>query len=81
MLILSAKIVLFFELCKFFGVGLSEIVGIYRILSEIIGRAAQIQAKEETACRILSGVMDIERKVPAIEDTGTRWRGRAIRLP
>ena len=47
MLILSAKIVLFFDICKFFGASLSEIVGIYRILSEIIGRAAQIQAKEE----------------------------------
>ena len=45
MLILSAKIVLFFELCKFFGVGLSEIVGIYRKLSDFIGRAAQINWK------------------------------------
>ena len=47
MLILSAKIVLFFDICKFFGASLSEIVGIYRILSEIIGRAAQIIEIEE----------------------------------
>ena len=52
MLILSAKIVLFFELCKFLGASLSEIVGIYRKLSEIIGRTSQIPTKCKRGSRM-----------------------------